>query len=400
MIMKNKLALHGGSSVRKEFLVFGSPHFEEDEINEVVDSIRSGWVGMGPKVAKFEKMFSQYVGTRHAIGLNSCTAGLHLSLLVSNIKPGSEVITTPMTFCATANSIIHAGCTPVFADVDKRTFNIDPYEIEKKITSKTKALIVVHMAGRPCEMDRIIELCKKHNLILIGDCAHAIEAEYGGKKVGAYGDMGVFSFYVTKNLVTAEGGMVTSDNEEYANAIKIYGLHGMTKDAWNRYSDEGYKHYSVIYPGYKYNMTDIQASFGIHQLKRIELQYKRRREIWKRYDEAFKHLPVITPAKFEEGTRHALHLYTLLVKPEELTADRDTIMNAITRENIGLGVHFISLHLQPYYQENFGYKRGDFPSSEFISDRTLSIPLSSKLSDNDVDDVIEAITKVFNYYKR
>jgi dTDP-4-amino-4,6-dideoxygalactose transaminase len=398
--MKKGLALNGGPPVRKEFLIFGSPHFEEDEINEVVQTIRSCWVGMGPKVALFEREFSRYIGSRYAVALNSCTAGLHLSLLVANIKPGSEVITTPMTFCATANSIIHTGCIPVFADIDKKTINIDPDEIERKITSRTKALIIVHFAGRPCHMNRIIELCRKYNLLLISDCAHAIESEYEGKKVGTYGDMSVFSFYVTKNLVTVEGGMVTTDNEEYANVIKIYGLHGLSKDAWKRYSDEGYKHYYVMYPGYKYNMTDIQASFGIHQLRRLESQYKRRHEIWIRYNEAFKDLPVITPAPFEEGSRHALHLYTLLLKLEALKVDRDTILEALTKENIGVGVHFISLHLHPYYQKRFGCKRGDFPNSEFVSDRTLSIPLSSKLSDKDVDDVIEAVTKVLMYYKK
>ncbi len=398
--MKNELALNGGAPVRKDFLIFGSPHFEEDEINEVVQTIRSCWVGMGPKVALFEKMFSQYIGPKNAVALNSCTAGLHLSMLVSKLKPGDEVITTPMTFCATANSIIHANCTPVFADVDRETMNINPDEIEKKITPKTRAIIYVHMAGRPCKMDKILDIAKKHNLILIGDCAHAIEAEYKGKKVGSYGDMNVFSFYVTKNLVTVDGGMVTTDNEEYANAIKIYGLHGMSKDAWKRYSDREYKHYYAIYPGYKYNMTDIQASFGIHQLKRIETQYKRRYEIWERYNEAFVNLPVMIPAPFEKGTRHALHLYTLLLKLKSLKAVRDIIMQAITMENIGLGVHFISLNLHPFYKKTFGYKRGDFPNSEFISDRTLSIPLSSKLTDKDVEDVIEAVSKVLNYYKR
>jgi dTDP-4-amino-4,6-dideoxygalactose transaminase len=398
--MKNELAINGGPPVRKDFLVFGSPHFEEDEINEVIQTIRSCWVGMGPKVIQFEDMFSRYIGTRNAVALNSCTAGLHLSMLVSNIQPGSEVITTPMTFCATANAIIHARCIPVFADVDKSTMNIDPDEIEKRITTKTKSLIIVHLAGRPCHIDRITNLCKKHNLILVSDCAHAIEAEYKDKKVGVYGDMSVFSFYVTKNLVTVEGGMITTDKDEYSDAIKIYSLHGMSKDAWTRYSDKGYRNYYVIYPGYKYNMTDIQASFGIHQLKRLESQYRRRLQIWKRYDDAFMDLPVITPPPFEKGTKHSLHLYTLLLKLEAFRVDRDTIMEAIHRENIGLGIHFISLHLHPYYQKTFGYMRGDFPNSEFISDRTISIPLSSKLSDDDVNDVIQAIKKVLNHYKR
>lgn len=397
--MKTELALNGGSPVRKEFLVFGGPHFEEDEINEVVDTIRSRWIGMGPKVIRFENMFRNYIGARNAVALSSCTAALHLSLVACNIGLGDEVITTPMTFCATANAIIHAGGTPVFADVDRSTMNIDPDAIEKKITSKTKALIVVHMAGRPCNIDRIMELCRTHRLAFIGDCAHAIEADYRGRKVGTYGDINAFSFYVTKNLVTGEGGMITTDNDHYADTIKMYGLHGLSSDAWKRYSDRGYRHYYVLYPGYKYNMTDIQASFGIHQLERIELQHKRRYEIWELYNDAFKGLPVLTPARFEEGTRHALHLYTLLLNLEALKTDRDTIMQAIDRENIGLGIHFESLHLHPYYQQTFGFRRGDFPNSEFISDRTMSIPLSSNLSDEDVNDIIEAVTKVLRYYK-
>jgi len=395
-----KIALEGGQPVRDDFLVFGSPAIEEDEIKEVVDSIRSGWLGTGPKVHKFQEMFKKYKGVKHAMALNSCTAGLHLALLVVGVQSGDEVITTPMTFCATSNVIIHAGATPVFADCEKDTMNIDPEEIEKKITPKTKAIMPVHFAGRPCKMDEIMAIAKKHDLKVIEDCAHAIETEYKGKKAGTFGDVGCFSFYVTKNIITGEGGMDITDNDDYADRIKICSLHGMSKDAWKRFADKGYKHYQVVYPGFKYNMMDIQAAIGMHQLPRIERYAKRRKEIWDRYNKAFQDLPVFIPAKIEEGTRHSLHLYTLLVDLERIKVSRDTVLEALTKENIGIGVHYLAVHLQPYYTEKFGFKRGDYPNAEFISNRTVSVPISAKLTDRDTQDVINAVRKVLLYYSK
>ncbi|MFC1517253.1 DegT/DnrJ/EryC1/StrS family aminotransferase [Candidatus Margulisiibacteriota bacterium] len=378
---------------RKNFLVFGSPRLEEAEINEVIATLKSGWIGTGPKVAKFEEDFRKYIGSKYAIALHSCTAGLHLAMLVAGIKPGDEVITTPMTFCATANAIIHAGGKPVFVDIDRKTMNIDPKKIEKAITEKTKAIIPVHFAGRPCDMDPIMQIAKKHKLIVIEDAAHAIEAEYNGKKIGNIGDMTCFSFYVTKNLVTGEGGMVTTNSQEYADKIKMYGLHGMSRDAWKRFSDEGYKHYQVIFPGFKYNMMDIQGALGIHQLPRLEKYHKRRQEIWEKYDQAFKDLPVTLPAPEEKDTKHARHLYTLLIDIEN-AGKRDDFLNKMTKENIGVGVHYVALHLHEYYQKHLGYKPGDFPEAEFVSERTVSLPLSAKLSDQDVDDVINAVKRI------
>lgn len=380
--------------VRDTFLIYGSPMIEEEELNEVIDTVKSCWIGTGPKVHKFEEMFKEFKGIKHSMALNSCTAGLHLSLIAIGLKPGDEVITTPMTFCATANTIIHAGGTPVFADVDPRTMNIDPAEIEKKITNKTKAILPVHFAGRPCNMDAIMGIAKKYNLKVIEDCAHAIETEYKGKKAGTLGDLGCFSFYVTKNIITGEGGMVTTNNDEYAEKIKVLGLHGMSKDAWKRFSDEGYKHYQVVYPGFKYNMMDLQAAIGICQLPRVDKYWNRRKEIWDAYNKAFADLPVFTPAPSEENTRHALHLYSLLIDIDKAKLDRDGVLNALHKENIGTGVHYLALHLQPYYTETYGYKRGDYPNTEFISDRTLSLPLSAKLTDQDVEDVINGVRKV------
>lgn len=397
--MLEKLAIDGGKPVRENLLVFGSPKIEEPEIQEVVDSLRSGWLSTGPKVARFEDMFRKYIGSKYALALNSCTAGLHLSMIVSGVKEGDEVITSPMTFAATANAILHIGARPVFVDVNRVTMNIDPEQIKRAITPKTRAIIPVHMAGRPCDMDSIIKIAKDQNLLIIEDAAHAIEAEYKGGKIGNIGDLTCFSFYVTKNIVTGEGGMVTTNNDQWAEEIQMYGLHGLSRGAWRRYSDEGFKHYRVMLPGYKYNMMDLQAALGIHQLPRVEEYLRRREEIWQKYDEAFADLPLITPASAEPDTIHARHLYTLLLDIGNLKVHRDMIQDALFQENIGTGIHFISLHLHPYYAETFDYKRGDFPNAEFISDRTISLPLSAKLSDQDVEDVINAVRKVVLYYE-
>ena len=377
-----------------DFLIFGSPKIEQKEIDEVVDSLRSGWLGTGPKVHIFERMFSVYKGVQHAVAVNSCTAGLHLSMNVLGIEPGDEVLVPAMTFAATANAVIHSGGKPVFVDCHKDTMNIDTDDIKKKITSKTKAIIPVHFAGRPCDMNEILSIALHYNLTIIEDCAHAIESEYKGKKTGTFGDLGCFSFYVTKNIVTGEGGMVITNNQEYADKIKILALHGLSKHAWKRYKDEGYKHYQVVHVGYKYNMMDIQAAIGIHQLPRIDHYWKRRQEIWNRYNAAFKDLPVFTPPDPEPHTRHAYHLYTLLLDIDKLPITRDQFLAKMTELKIGVGVHYIALHLHPYYQQTYGYKRGDFPNAEWISDRTVSIPLSAKLSDNDVTRVITAVLDI------
>lgn len=386
--------------MRKEFLIFGSPKIEQEEIAEVVDSLKSGWISTGPKVAKFEALFKDYIGTKHALALNSCTAGLHLSMVVAGLKSGDEVITTPMTFGATGNSILHTGAKPVFVDISLPTMNLNPEKIEEKITSKTKAILPVHFAGRPCQIKQIKEIAQKRQLLLIEDAAHALEATYQGEKIGTIGDLTVFSFYVTKNLVTGEGGMITTDNDAYAEKIQTYALHGMSKGAWKRYSDEGFKHYQIVYPGFKYNMMDLQAALGIHQLQKIEKFLKRREEIWQRYDDALQNLPLEIPSPPEENTRHARHLYTILLRLEELKADRDTIQQSLYEENIGTGIHFISLHLHPYYQKTFGYKRDDFPNAAYVSERTVSLPLSAKLTDEDVNDVIKAVTNVLKKYQK
>jgi len=376
---------------KDNFLVFGSPRIEQAEIDEVVASMEAGWLGTGPKVAKFEKDFSAYLGNGHAAACNSCTAALHLSLVALGLKPGDEVITTPLTFCASVNAIIHAGCTPVLADVDPVTMNIDPVSIHGKITDKTKAILPVHFAGRPCDMVAIMALADEFDLKVVEDCAHAIETTYKGRHAGTFGDYGCFSFYVTKNICTGEGGMVMARTEEDIQHIKVLGLHGMSADAWKRFSDDGYKHYQVVEAGFKYNMMDLQAAIGIHQLKRVEEYFVRRCEVWDMYQDAFKDLPLGLPAPEEAETRHARHLYTVMVDKDVCGVERDDFLMRMTREGIGVGVHYLSIPEQPYYRERFGWTLDDTPNAVRLGRQTVSLPLSAKLTDNDVADVIEAV---------
>ncbi len=376
---------------KDNFLVFGSPRIEQAEIDEVVASMEAGWLGTGPKVARFEKDFSEYLGNGHAAACNSCTAALHLSLVALGLQPGDEVVTTPLTFCASVNAIIHAGCTPVLADVDPVTMNIDPDCIREKITDRTKAILPVHFAGRPCDMDGIMAIAREHGLKVVEDCAHAIETTYKGQHAGTFGDFGCFSFYVTKNICTGEGGMVMARSEEDIRHVKVLGLHGMSADAWKRFSDDGYKHYQVVEAGFKYNMMDIQAAIGIHQLKRVEEYFVRRCEIWDIYQDAFRALPVGQPAPEEPDTRHARHLYNIFVDPVPCGIDRDEFLVRMTKENVGVGVHYLSIPEHPYYRDRFGWKLEDTPHAVALGRQTISLPLSAKMTDGDVADVIKAV---------
>lgn len=388
------LAINGGAPHREKFLVFGAPLIGEEEIREVEATLRSGWIGTGPRTQQFEKDFRKYIGVKHALGLNSCTAGLFLALNALGIGTGDEVITTPLTFAATANVIVHNGATPVFADVDRRTGNIDPAQIKKKITKNTKAILPVHLCGRPCDMDPIMDLAEKHGLFVIEDAAHAIEARYKDKKIGAIGHISAFSFYATKNLVTGEGGMVCTSNRKWDDAMRVMSLHGLSKSAWSRYSEKGFKFYDTQLPGFKYNMMDLQAAMGIHQLRRIEDNLKVRDAHWARYNAAFKGCEFLIRPPEQKHIRHARHLYTPLLDIDKLGATRDQFLAALQKENIGAGIHFIALHLHSYYKKRFGLKRGDFPNAEYISDRTFSIPFSARLTSADADDVTGATLKV------
>ena len=392
--MTSELALDGGPPVRQDYLVFGQPVLLQDEIDEVVDSLRSRWIGTGPKVARFEEQFRDYVGAGQAKAVNSCTAALHLSLLVAGVGPGDEVITTTLTFAATVNAILHAGATPVLVDVDRDSQNIDPALVRAAIGPRTKAIIPVHMAGRPCDLDAIGELARGHGLFVIEDAAHAIGAEYHGRRIGSISDLTTFSFYATKNITTGEGGMVTTENALWAGEIETLALHGLSRGAWRRYSDDGYRHYGVVAPGYKYNMMDLQAALGIHQLKRVEEWRAHREEVWRCYDAAFAALPLAVPAATAAETVHARHLYTVMLDLEELGCSRDWFQEALHHEGIGTGIHFLAIHEHPYYEEALSYRHGDFPNAEWISQRTLSLPLSAGLSRTDVDSVVEAVHKV------
>jgi dTDP-4-amino-4,6-dideoxygalactose transaminase len=378
----------------KDFLIFGAPLICDEEKREVLNCLETGWLGTGPKVAQLEREFRDYKGAQYAVAVNSCTAALHLSMLTAGIGPGDEVITTALTFCATVNTIIHSGAKPVLVDVDPATFNIDPREVEAKITNGTKALLPVHFAGRACDMDALVSIAQRHGLMIIEDCAHAVETTYKGKQAGTFGSFGCFSFYVTKNMMTGEGGMILTPDERHADRLKILALHGMSKDAWRRFSDDGYKHYYVVECGYKYNMMDIQAAIGIHQLRRIQQNWERRQEIWAIYQRELAGLPLALPAPPDEGTRHAYHLYTVLIDPKRTNLPRDQFIDDMTAENIGVGVHYQSIPVHPYYQERFGWRPEDYPHSLRIGQQTVSLPLSPKLTDQDVSDVVRAVRKV------
>ena len=384
---------------RKNFLVFGSPNIEKDEINAVVRVLKSGWIGTGPLVKKFEENFAIYKNTKYSQAVSSCTAALHLSLSSLDLKLGDEVITTAMTFCSTVNSIIHAGAKPVIVDIDPLTLNIDPTEIEKKITNKTKAIIPVHFAGNPCEMNEIKFLSKKYNLSIIEDCAHAIETEYKGEKAGSIGSFGCFSFYVTKNLVTAEGGMVISKSKNAYNKIKSLSLHGMSHDAWKRFGKGGYKHYKVIEPGFKYNMTDLQAAMGVHQLEKIEKNWEKRKLIWYQYKDELKNLPVILPPDEEKDCKHSYHLFTIQIDEKITGLSREKFLNEMKIRNIGVGVHYQSIPEHPIYRKLFKWKASNFPHSYDFGKKTVSLPISPILKKEDVNDVVSSVYDILKKFK-
>jgi dTDP-4-amino-4,6-dideoxygalactose transaminase len=391
---------HDDKPLRKDFLPFHQPLIGAEEEAEVIQTLRSGWLTTGPRTQEFERDFAEYIGCNHAIGLNSCTAGLHLALVAIGVGEGDEVITTPITFPATANVIVHQRARPVFADVDPETLNINPEKIEEKISPRTRAIIPVHLAGHPCEMDSISEIAQKHNIKVIEDAAHALEAEYHGRKVGVLGNVAAFSFYATKNITTGEGGMLTTNDDELADKVGILRLHGISRDAWKRYGLEGYRHWDTLYAGYKYNMPDIQAAIGIHQLKKAEKFLQVRKKYVEMYDKAFAKIPEIKILGRKENIKHSHYLYVIQVKTEDLTADRDIIMNAIQAENIGIGIHFRALHLQPYYKNTYGFKLGDFPNAEYASDRVISLPLYPAMTEGDAADVIKATSRVISRYRK
>jgi dTDP-4-amino-4,6-dideoxygalactose transaminase len=374
-----------------KFLPFACPAIGKEEINSVIRVLKSGWISTGPQVRRFEELFAEYLGVRYACALSSCSAALHLSLLASGIGKNDEVIVSPFTYPATANAIVHVQGKPVFVDIDARTMNINPDLIMAKINARTKAIILVHFAGRPCDMRRIMDVVRKYKLIVIDDASHALGAQYYGKKIGSISDLTCFSLYANKNITTAEGGMVTTNNRKLIEKIRVLSFNGIDKRPWERFRNGSISHYRFTFPGYKYNMTDIEAAIGIEQLKKLNNFLKRREEVWEAYDREFRGLAVSIPSPVEPFTRHARHLYTLIVDKERSGINRDDFRLALRKMHVGTGLHFISLHLQPYYQRTFGFRRGDLPVAAYISERIVSLPLSANLSNKDVKRIIRIV---------
>jgi dTDP-4-amino-4,6-dideoxygalactose transaminase len=380
----------------EEFLPFSRPSISQEAIDEVVTCLKSGWITTGPRVKQFEEDLKTYLGAPHVLALTSATAGLHLVLVALQLKPGDEVITTPMTFAATLNTIVLAGGKPVLVDVEPGTYNMDITKIEKAITKRTRAIMPVHFAGLPVDLDPLYDIAKKHNLRVIEDAAHAIGTEYKGRRIGSFGDVQVFSFHPNKNMTTGEGGCVATRDEKLASDVALLRFHGMDREAWNRFGKKGTQHYEIIAPGYKYNMMDIQAALGLHQLKQLDGFIKRRTTIALRYQKTLADWPQWTLTRAPAYPHlHAWHLYTPLINPDVAKMDRDAFMQGMKERNIGTGLHYQAVHLYPYYREHFGFKRGDFPNAETISDRIVSLPLFPAMTDADQDRVIKAMADLF-----
>lgn len=387
--------------MRETFLPFSTPSLGDEEINEVVDSLRSGWITTGPKVKRFEDAFKAYVGAPFAVPLSSATAGLHLTLLALKIKEGDEIITTPMTFASTVSMIILAGGTPVLADIEPGTLNIDVAKVAEKITPRTRAIIPVHFAGQSCDLDPLFALARQHNLTIIEDAAHAAGTEYKGRKIGSLDSISIFSFHPNKNITTGEGGMVCTPDETLAEEISLLKFHGMSREAWKRFAASGTPNYDIMLPGYKYNMMDIQAAIGLHQLPRLDGFIDRRKEIAEQYNTAFADLAELAlPAYAPYQQRHAWHLYTPLIRTELLTIDRDRFMAELKELNIGSGLHYKAIHHHSWYRENLSVADTELPNASYASDRILSLPLFPGMSDNDANDVIAAVTDVITRFRR
>ncbi len=393
-VSTDRLALEGGKPVRTTFLPFHQPSMGPEEEAEILDTLRSGWLTTGPKTQRFELEFARYLGASRALGVTSCTAGMHLGLVALGVGPGDEVITSPITFPATANVIVHVGATPVFVDVEANTLNIDVLKLEASITSRTRAIMPVHFAGNPCRMDALMEIARAHRLAVVEDCAHAIESTLYGRHMGTWGDVGAFSFYPTKSMTTGEGGMLVTGNAELAERIEVLRLHGISRDAWKRYGREGFRHWETLSAGFKYNMYDLQAALGLAQLPKLDAFWSRRRAIFDAYDAAFSSLPEIGRLAVLDSVRPAYHLYVVVLRIEDLSRSRDEILDALQKENIGVGVHFRALHLQPFYRESFGFQPGQLPVAERATDRILSLPVYPAMTDVDVADTIAAVVKV------
>ena len=396
--MRNQVARKPLSS--GEFIPFHIPQIDEDEIRSVVETLRSGWLTTGAKVKRFEEDFSRYLGAGHAIAVNSCTAALHLALEAVGIEEGDEVIVPTMTFTASAEVVLYLKARPVLVDCLPGTFNLDPDQVERAITPKTKAIIPVHFGGQPCDMDRILEIARRHNLYVIEDAAHALPARHRGRMVGTIGDITCFSFYATKTITTGEGGMATTQNPEWAARMRMMSLHGISHDAWKRYAKEGSWYYEVLRPGFKYNLTDIGAAIGIEQLKKCDSFGAARNRIARAYNEQFSDLAEVQIPACESDVQHAWHLYVIQLCLERLKIDRDQFIEALKAHGIGTAVHFIPLHLHPYYRHQFGYAPEDFPRATEIYRRIISLPIYPKMTETQIGHVIDAVRETARQNRR
>lgn len=388
-----------GRIARSTYLPFSPPAVGEDEIAEVVDALRSGWITTGPKARRFEEEFSARLGAPGALGLNSCTAGLHTALATLGIGPGDEVITTPMTFAASVNVIEHVGARPVLVDVEPDTLNIDPAAVERAVTPATRAILPVHFAGHPVELDPLAELARTNGVDLVEDAAHALPARYRGRPIGSGDNPVSFSFYATKNLTTGEGGMLTG-SPAFLERARVLSLHGMDRDGWKRYSKGGNWFYEIVAPGFKYNMTDIQAAMGLAQLRRLDAMQRRRREVVALYDDAFRDLDALELPTERRHVEHAWHLYVLRLRLDRLSIDRAQVIRELADRNIGSSVHFIPVHLHPWYRDRYGFVPGQFPVAYAAYLRTLSLPLHPGLTNDDVADVASALVDVLERFRR
>ncbi|HEY2990486.1 MAG TPA: DegT/DnrJ/EryC1/StrS aminotransferase family protein [Candidatus Binatia bacterium] len=389
------------SSKRKEFLPLSRPTIGEEEIHEVVETLRSGWITTGPKVELFERRFREHLDMPEAVAVSSGTAGLHLALLAAGIGAGDEVVTSTMTFAATANAIVLCGARPVLADCDGETLNIDPAAVQNRITKKTKAIMPVHFAGQPCAMDELMEIGRRRNVPLIEDAAHALGAEYRGKKIGAVGDATVFSFHPIKAITTGEGGLVATRNAEWADRMRLLRFHGIRTSAWERQAGGKSPLYAIGLPGLKYTMMDLQAALGIHQLAKLERFVQRRAALAGLYQTAFEKVERIKPLGIAPYPhQHAWHLFVVRLELERLEINRNRFLELLKERDIGAGVHFPAIHLQPYYRESCGYRAGDFPNAEKAAERIVSLPLFPAMRDDDVRDVVATVAEILDEHRR
>jgi perosamine synthetase len=381
-------------TMREHFLPFALPDLDESELIEIREALNSNWVTTGPKTKQFESAFAAVVGAKHAIAVNSCTAAMHLALEAIGLKRGDEVITTPYTFAATAEVIRYFDARPVLVDVEPGFFNMDPALIEPALTERTKAILPVHIAGLPAELGPVHDIAKRRGIPVIEDAAHAFPSKYRGKMVGALSDVTCFSFYATKTITTGEGGMICTESDALAERCRIMALHGISKDAWKRYTAEGSWYYEIIAPGYKYNMTDVAAAMGLAQLRKAAKMYERRKEIAQIYSKAFSPIGELQIPGDRTDAQHAWHLYMLRLNLDRLRIDRAEFMEELKKRKIGASVHFIPLHVHPYYRDTFGYRPEDLPVAYREYLREVSLPIFSKMSVDDVQSVIDAVTAI------